>query len=56
MKIVQFRYFRNNLVCPFEELCCRFWHDEDIQLTDARDTSEIAIKDSSIVTTTSNFW
>ena len=53
MKIVQCRYFRNNLVCPFEELGCKFWHDADIQVTDASDTSEIAIKDSSIVTSNS---
>ena len=53
MKIVQCRYFRNSLVCPFEELGCKFWHDADIQVTDASDTSEIAIKDSSIVTSNS---
>ena len=53
MKIVQCRYFRNSLVCPFEELGCKFWHDADIQVTDANDTSEIAIKDSSIVTSNS---
>ena len=47
MKIVQCCYFRNSLVCPFEELGCKFWHDADIQVTDANDTSEIAIKDGS---------
>ena len=53
MKIVQWRYFRNNILCPFEELGCKFWHDAEIQVNDASDTSEIAIEHSSIVTSNS---
>jgi hypothetical protein len=30
-RIVQCRYYRNNLRCPFEELGCKFLHDSDIQ-------------------------
>ena len=53
MKIVQCRYFRNNILCPFEELGCKFWHDADIQVNDASDTSEIASDHSSVVTSNS---
>ena len=49
MKIVQCRYFRNNILCPFEELGCKFWHDATIQANNASDTSEIAIDHSSVV-------
>ena len=42
IRIVQFPYFRNNLLCPFEELGCKFLHDSDIQENDiTSDISEI---------------
>jgi hypothetical protein len=50
IRIVQCRYFGNDLLCPYEELGCKFLHDSDIQENNTTsNTSEITTGSRSTV-------